>query len=213
MIPKHIFQSWHTKDFHPQVQKYIDEIKSKNPEYTHTIFTDSEMDSFVNEHFRGVIADCYNRLNIIVAKVDFWRYLILYKYGGVYLDMDSYINKPLRELIRDEDECVITAENNPGLFVQWALIFNKGHPILKTVIDLIVSNIQNNSFPNDIHKMTGPSVFSKAVNLALTTDGYSYRIYGIDYNGHFSFKHPDSYLLYKSKLHWRYEQQIKPLLL
>jgi mannosyltransferase OCH1-like enzyme len=234
MIPKNIFQSWHTTELHPQVQKYIDEIKINNPEYTHKIYTDSEIDSFVNENFMGEIADSYNKLNIIVAKVDFWRYLILYKYGGVYLDIDSYINKPLRELIKDEDECIITVEDNPNLFVQWALIFNKGHPILKKVIDLVVENIKKNQYPNDIHLMTGPSVFSQAINLVhINNNGRkvrhhlihknfdmtfkcrnsSYRIYGIDYSDYFTFKHKDSNLLYNSKKHWRDEQKVKPLLL
>jgi len=234
MIPKNIFQSWYTTELHPEVQKYIDEMKANNPEYTHKLYTDSEMDSFVNENFKGVIAECYNKLNIIVAKVDFWRYLILYKYGGVYLDMDSYINKPLRELIKDEDECIITAEGNPNLFVQWALIFNKGHPILQLVIELIILNIKKNQYPNDIHKMTGPSVFSQAINLVhINNNGRkvrhylihnnfditfkcrnsSYRIYGIDYSGYFTFKHKDSNLLYNSKKHWSDEQKVKPLLL
>lgn len=66
------------------------------------------MDRFVNTHFTGIIADSYNRLNIIVAKVDFWRYLVLYKYGGVYLDMDSSIDVPLDTLINEEDEAIIT---------------------------------------------------------------------------------------------------------
>jgi hypothetical protein len=45
--------------------------------------------------------------------------------------MDSSIEKPLNELINDDDDAIITAEGNPGLYVQWALIFSKQHPILK----------------------------------------------------------------------------------
>lgn len=234
MIPKNIFQSWHTINLHPQVQKYIDEMKINNPEYTYKIYTDSEMDSFVNENFPGEIADSYNKLNIIVAKVDFWRYLILYKYGGVYLDMDSYINKSLDKLIQDNDEAIITAEKNKNMFVQWALIFNKDHPILKKIIDLVVENIKFNKYPNDIHQMTGPTIFSEAINIihmayngrrvrhhlihknfdmTFKCNYSSYRIYGIDYSGYFTFKHKDSDLLYTSKQHWRDEQKIKPLLL
>jgi hypothetical protein len=78
--------------------------------------------------------------------------------------MDSSIEKPLDELIQYNDEAIITAEGNPGLYVQWALIFSKGHPILKKTIDLVVTNIKNNNHPNDIHKMTGPSVYTKAIN-------------------------------------------------
>jgi mannosyltransferase OCH1-like enzyme len=233
MIEKNIFQSWHTKDLHPLVQIKIDFYKKINPEYSYNLYDDTEMDIFVNEHFNGEIAECYNKLNIIVAKVDFWRYLVLYKYGGVYFDMDSSIEKPLDELIQCNDEAVITAEGNPGLYVQWALIFSKEHPILKKTIDLVVINIKNNNYPNDIHKMTGPSVYTKAIdevhmNLFNTkinhnqinkfTDieykkkNISYRLYGIDYNSYFCFKHNLTGMLYNGKKHWKQEEREKPLL-
>ena len=233
MIEKNIFQSWHTKDLHPLVQKKIDFFKELNPEYSYNLYNDNDMDNFVNEHFNGEIAYYYNKLNIIVAKVDFWRYLVLYKHGGIYLDMDSSIEKPLNELIKDNDQSIITAEGNPNMYVQWALIFSKGHPILKKTIDLVISNIKNNTYPNDIHSMTGPGVYTKAINqfhmevfnneinhtqinhftdIEYKTNNVSYRLYGIDYNNYFCFKHNLTDLLYNGKKHWRQEQQEKHLL-
>ena len=224
MIEKNIFQSWYTRIVPEQIQRRIDAMKLANAEYAYHLYTDEDMDLFVNENFQGKIADCYNRLNIIVAKVDFWRYLVLYKYGGVYLDMDSSINLPLRDLIKDEDDAILTAEGNLTFFVQWALVFKKGHPILKKVIDMIVTNIETNAYPNDIHKMTGPTVFTKAIQMVhlllhdellfvhqkITKDtdisykknDISYRIYGIDYSGYFSFSYPESNLLFVGKEKW-----------
>jgi mannosyltransferase OCH1-like enzyme len=237
MIEKNIFQSWYTKDLHPLVQKEIDNFKKLNPEYTYNLYMDEDMDKFVNEHYPGEIAECYNKLNIIVAKVDFWRYLVLYKYGGVYLDMDSSIKTSLSTLIKDEDDAIITAEGNPHMYtyVQWALIFGKGHPILKRTIDLIVENIKYNIYPNEIHKMTGPYVYSRAVNelhmdlfqgkmivhnhINKTTDityksnGVSYRVYGIDYHPHFCFNHEATEYLYNNKKHWTVEQKEKSLII
>jgi len=233
MIEKNIFQSWHTRDLHPLVQEKINNYKKLNPDYTYNLYTDDDMDKFVNEHFKGEIADCYNRLNIIVAKVDFWRYLVLYKYGGVYLDMDSSIDRPLHELLEDTDEAIITAEGNPNVYVQWALVFSKGHPILKKTIELVVENIKNNSFPNNILEMTGPRVYSRAINEVhrelfyseivhseinrstdrrYKADNTSYRLYGIDYSDYFCFKHELEPLLYNSKKHWREEEAEKNLL-
>ena len=233
MIPKNIFQSWYTKDLNALTEKKINLMKKINPDWSHVIYTDKEIDDFVNIYFAGEIADSYNRLNIIVAKVDFWRYLILYKYGGVYLDMDSSIDKPLNDLINIHDNAIITAERNKNLYVQWGLIFNKEHIILKKTIDFIIDNIKNNAYKNNIHKMTGPTVYSKAIyyvhnklfneelihkNITINTDitydkdNISYRIYGIDYNEYFSFKHEDHKILYKDKKHWREEQQEKDLI-
>jgi mannosyltransferase OCH1-like enzyme len=234
MIEKNIFQSWCKKDLHPYIQEKIDFFKRINPQYTYNLYTDDDMDIFVNEYFKGEIAECYNKLNIIVAKVDFWRYLVLFKYGGIYLDMDSSIEMPLNYLINHDDDAIITAEGNPNLYVQWALIFSKQHPILKKTIELIVDNIKNNKYPNDIHKMTGPTVYTKAINethmelfnneiinhkqinnhtdITYKTNNISYRLYGIGYNNYFSFKHNFAYLLYNGKKHWSQEEREKNLL-
>ena len=234
MIEKNIFQSWYTRELHPVLQKKINTYIQLNPEYQYHLFLDEDMDNFVNTYFPGDIADCYNRLNIIVAKVDFWRYLVLYKYGGVYLDMDSSIDASLDSLINENDEAIITAEGNPNLYVQWGLIFKKEHPILKKVIERIVENIKINRYPNNIHKMTGPTVYTEGINeihqelfnekldhskidnttdITYSNNGISYKIYGKDYNNYFSFKHNLCNYLYNNKKHWRQEEKEKPLII
>jgi inositol phosphorylceramide mannosyltransferase catalytic subunit len=230
MIPKNIFQSWYTHELPLLIQSRINIMRETNPDYTYKLYTDSDMDEFVNTEYKGEIADCYNKLNIIVAKVDFWRYLILYKYGGVYLDMDSHISVPLNELIRPDDQAIITAETNPNLFAQWALFFNKKHPILKQLIELVVYNINTNKYPDNVSKTTGPYAFSTAIkiyhyslynvilnhesitantDLTYETNNISYRIYSIDYNKKLIFKFPDWRLLYINKKHWK--QEIKTI--
>ena len=233
MIEKNIFQSWYTTVLHPRIQEKIDKLKENNSEYNYFLYTDEDMDRFVNENYPGEISECYNKLNIIVAKVDFWRYLVLYKYGGVYLDMDSSIEVPLKDFIQDEDSAIITAERNPNVYVQWALIFSKGHPILKKTIEFVVDNIKNNRYPNDIHRMTGPTVYSCAINaihleyfntiifhytihpntnITYKHNDISYRLYSIDYNNDFHFKHSAFSYLYQNKKPWRVEQLENPLL-
>tara|TARA_Y100000389_G_scaffold132446_1_gene129876 strand:+ start:1237 stop:1518 length:282 start_codon:yes stop_codon:yes gene_type:complete len=63
MIPKNIFQSWWTKELHPDIQNKIDNMLKKNPDYKHKIYTDDEIDLFVNTYYPGKIADAYNKLN------------------------------------------------------------------------------------------------------------------------------------------------------
>ena len=236
MITKIIYQvSIGLNHSHPTIQQQIQKTKDLNPTYEYRLLTEeNDMDEFVKANFQGRICDAYQILNILVAKVDFWRYLMLYKCGGVYLDMDSSVDKPLDDLIKPEDDAIITAESIQPLFVQWALIFNKNHPILKKVIEMIVTNIETNAYPNDIHKMTGPTVFTKAVqmvhlslhdellfvhqkitkdtDISYNTNGISYRIYGLDYSGHFSFVFPGSDLLFVGKEKWTQQQRVIPIL-
>ena len=231
-IPKHIYQSWHTKTLHPNIQNHIiNTLKENNPEYTHEIYTDEEIDRFVQENYEGEILECYNKLNIIVAKVDFWRYLILYKKGGIYLDIDSCINKPIDSFITHDDDAYITREGNKLFYAQWALFFSKEHPILKKTIELVVDNIKNNRYPHDIHKMTGPTVFTRAINIVSNgkdivsnctfygnkdgvyeSHGKKYRISGKDFNGNLNFLHRFWKLSRGGKEHWVQQQKKKPIL-
>lgn len=241
MIPKIIYQVSIGLNYnHPDAAKYITQTKTLNPDWQYILITNEDdldtfvnTNSFINTEFDKQIRKAYNNLNILVAKIDFWRYLILYKTGGVYFDLDSSINKSLNDLINSYDEAIISAEGHPNMFVQWCLMFNSGHPILKKVIKNVTQNIIGNVHPNDIHKMTGPTVFSfviheihnkifghyvqhklinKDTDIFIKTPDITYRLYGVDYNGFLSFQFPEHKVLYQNKLHWRVEQQFKPLL-
>lgn len=223
MIPKNIFQTWYTKDLPAEILNIINRMKELNPDYSHFIYTDEEMDEFVKQHYPGLIYECYSKLNLIVAKADFWRYLVLHKYGGVYLDIDSSIEMRLDDFIRNEDSAIISTECGRDTFTQWALVFDIRHPILKKTIDFIVDNIINNRYPHDVMHMTGPIVFTQAIkhihqeyfgqdlnaitidtntDITYTWGSESYRIYHTDYRPHFTFKHQYTDLLYNDKPHW-----------
>jgi mannosyltransferase OCH1-like enzyme len=45
----------------------------------------------------------FYKLEHHIEKCDFTRYAILYLYGGVYIDLDFYINKDISPLIKDKD--------------------------------------------------------------------------------------------------------------
>ena len=237
-IPKIIWQTWMTKDLHPICQAQLENTMKLNPDWTHYLLLDDELDNFVNTEYAywPDVVECYHKLNIMVAKVDFWRYLVLYKYGGVYMDMDSAMITPLDDFISEKDNAVITFEGNLENFVQWALIFAPNHPILKNTIELVIDNIKHDRFHNDICKTTGPEVFTRGVNMyhaknygtenKITNDDISYtysddedgdmtyRIYGVDYNGYIQFKYPDHHFLFygTNSIYWRHEANTQNLL-
>ena len=231
MIPKRIYQTWKTKDLPWGIKKVIKNMMDLNPSYSHYLYDDNEMDKFVLEHYPGDIYEAYNVLAIGAARADLWRYLILYKYGGIYLDIDAAILKPLDTLIQNSDSAIITREMYEGLFNQWILIFRKGHPLLKEVITQCVENIKNKSSNNILH-LTGSTVFTNVINKCLisntlktkiwnTLDNildtefnddecqYKCRFYSIDM-GEYASYHSEYYnQLYVDTLQWETEQRIK----
>ena len=232
MIPKIIYRSWKTHNFHPKIEKFINRMLNKNPDYEQVIYTDEQVQDYVKSNYDTEIYKAFDSLNIMTAKVDFWRYLILFKNGGIYLDIDSQINSKISDFLEDDDEALITAETNPELFVQWALFFIKEHPILEKVIENTTENIIKNKHPNDIANTTGPGVFTKSLQeihlkqyseminwknidhkynekyfIERPKSKYYYRVFGVDFNKHLSFKYKNTSYLYKETLHWKKQEK------
>ena len=162
-IPKNIYQTWYTRDLHPSIEHKITRLRLANPSYKYILFIDDEMNAYVQNNFGPDIVSAYNRLNIITAKADFWRYLLLFKEGGIYLDMDGAVVGSLDDLLESTDEAVISEEIHRPFFIQWGLVFRAGHPILRRTIELVLRNIHRNT-ARSVHSLTGPTVFSEAIH-------------------------------------------------
>ena len=232
MIEKNIYQTFFTKQLPGPVCEIIDKLKQKNPKYTYHFYDDDDMYEFITGNFDNEIISAFNKLQIGAAKADFWRYLVLYKNGGIYLDIDSSIDIPIDYLIEDDDKALFTRERNPVSFVQFCMFVCKEHPILKETIELVVQKIHNNT-QAELDYITGPIVLSQVIEqhykhlnfdrLLWYTEDYVInnkladhnninhaRFMGYDYNGFVSFKHSASHLLYEpymKKTPWKIEQQ------
>ncbi|MGJ1412127.1 glycosyltransferase family 32 protein [Sphingobacterium thalpophilum] len=186
----------------------------RNRGYSWQFFDDVQVDKLVRENFDQRTYDAFARLQIGAAKADFFRYAVLYIYGGIYLDLDSDITGRLDRVIRPDDVAVIAHENNRSLYAQWALIYDKGHPFLKKTIELIVKNIEENRYPHDVHRMTGPTVYTEAINLVLQENPQvAFRRIVDDYQGLLKFKYKLSkILIYGDRsLHWKKMQLNTPV--
>ncbi len=236
MIPKNIYQTWKTQNLPNKISKMHSRMLTKNPEYNHIIYTDEQMNDYMTSNADKEILDLYWKMNHIVAKADIWRYTILFERGGVYLDIDSKINKSLKNLIETDDEAIVTAETNKNLFVQWALIYSKNHKILEQTLTNILKDVSLNQNKFNHHSLTvenyAKAVFSVAknsekkinwdditedTNLTFKTKDCSFRLYGVDYNDYFSFKHKYNHLLRNRpkgtelESHWSNQQEVKQL--
>ena len=231
-IPKIIYQTWKTKNLSENCIKVKNHIQMLNPDYSIILYDDNDMETFIKSNFDQDIYNCYLKLNVGASKADFWRYCVLFKNGGIYLDIDSVILQPLNQLIKDDDKCIITREGNAGYFNNWIMIFEKNHPILLEAINQCCYNI-NNKITQDVCLLTGPwGPFTNAVNkimipfynkntnlyfenddnlnefLNKNTNTVKCRIYGIDMGKFAKFKHRFCNDLYKNEIYWRDEKKI-----
>lgn len=166
MIPKIIWQTY--KDPYDDLPDYIKDTaktwQELNPEYEYRYMDDKEAESFVLEEFGQEWYDLFINVPIGVMKGDIWRYMIIYKYGGVYADLDCLCILPINTWIKDDYSLIVCPENETD-FCQWNFAAKPGNPIIENVLRLVKEALSNPDYtnPNFVHAMTGPSIWTKGI--------------------------------------------------
>lgn len=194
LIPKNIYQLISDKNnISKEFKKNIEYIKKLNTNWTHNLYDDKDIIEYIKKNYPQNILDVYNRINpkYGAARADFFRYLLMYNEGGVYLDIKSAMKVSLDKILKPDDEYILSHWECPcqynlldseyGEFQQWHIICKPKHPFLKEVIDNVVKNIQNYDVDRDgvgkkgVLKVTGPIVYTKSIIPILSL--YKYTIY------------------------------------
>lgn len=192
-IPRVIYQTYKSRSLPWIARFYRAWIRCRSPGYRLELFDDGAIEAFLREAYPSNYLAAFKKLQVGAGKADFFRYAILYERGGIYLDLDAMIHVSLDRLIHDEDEALISheAHHDPSsgkpLFLQWALMFSPGHPILREALERMIDNIVHERFPHDLHRATGPTLFTQAVRSCLDgPEDVPHRIIGTDYEGQLS---------------------------
>jgi mannosyltransferase OCH1-like enzyme len=140
LIPKIMHHVWvGSSDLPPLYQNYLNECKKLHPDWEFKIWGDKEIAEL------GLIyQDLYDKMRSYPGKADILRYEVLYRFGGVYRDMDVKCFKPIDDLNHMYDFFIGT--DGPFYFRYLALsnglIGSKPeHKIIKDTLDLIKHNL------------------------------------------------------------------------
>lgn len=110
LIPQILHFTWKNKEdldhnyiqFLDTKQKYslrwcVNTFFQKNPNWKKHFWSDEDIEQFVCE-FYPLFFDFWQTLKMI-EKIDLFRYMCLYQYGGVFLDTDCICIKPLNDFL------------------------------------------------------------------------------------------------------------------
>ena len=67
--------------------------------FEYKLWTEQECDDLIKNSFSDYY-DFYNSFRFTIQKIDFVRFAILRKYGGIYIDLDMFIIKNLKPMLR-----------------------------------------------------------------------------------------------------------------
>jgi mannosyltransferase OCH1-like enzyme len=163
-IPKKIFQTQENKNMNIEMKNTINSIIEKNPEYIYNFFDSDMRYEYIKQHFDEDVLNAYDNLNLGAFKADLFRYCVLYKEGGVYIDCKMILNTPLRNIINEHDSHILVNDK----FQQNNAIYNAficsipNNNLFKICIDMIVNNVKKLYYPNNPFLVTGPALLRNA---------------------------------------------------
>lgn len=177
MIPKIIIQTWKTEKLPQKVQHHVDKLKALNKDFKYIFFSDKDIEAFIKKHYPQYIT-VMNNFRYNIQKIDLFRLIAIYHYGGFYFDIDMDMQQPLSELCKYD--CVFPQEfkingdpylKNKGmqtLIGNYAFAASPKNDFIKFCIDNIIGNkikIQDipgkgNNSQKYIFYTTGPVMIS-----------------------------------------------------
>lgn len=165
-IPKLIFQTMETSLMITNVKQCIDQVKELNPDYKYYYFTSYDCRYFIAKHYPHIL-NAYDTLLPGAYKADLWRYCILHKYGGFYLDSRMLVYNSFESIITKKTEFMSCIDVNKNMIYQAILGAVPQSPFMKEAIDLCVDIIANRKNNVGDLGITGPKVMGVAVNMVL----------------------------------------------
>lgn len=159
-IPQVVFQTNYTNQVTlPIYLNYLfNRLMSIN--YDYKFFSHEKRFAFIRDNFPGDICAAYKKLMVGAAQADIWRLAVLYHCGGIYLDIDAQLVRPLATIIKKDDSEVYLYIRDKTIS-NYFLASQKANHRLKKAMDMAVKNIAEDKF--GIWDMTGPGVLVKII--------------------------------------------------
>lgn len=176
-IPKIIYFCNKTLD---KMKEYADNWKKINPEYDIKLYDNELCSKFLLDEYGQLYLDIFNYLTDGPIKADFWRICILYKYGGIYSDIDNQPLVPFNEFLESDIDfatCSSYWDSMNFNFNPNFIVSTKNNIILKNCIDWYINKYNK----KDTYDYWGWSIMKAFTDtLHLTNYKKEYGIYYLD---------------------------------
>ena len=162
IIPKKLFTCWHTKVLPPKMNENYQLLKTANPEFEHILFDENDCRNFIKQNFNSNVLHAYESLVPCAYKSDLWRYCVLYKLGGIYLDIKYKTVNGFKLIALTEKEYFVRDLDSSFKGIYNALIVSlPGNNILLNCINQIVNNVTYKYYGTNCLAVTGPSLLAR----------------------------------------------------
>jgi mannosyltransferase OCH1-like enzyme len=168
MIEKKIWQTY--KNNINNLPDYIEHTTkswiNKNSDWEYNYLNDDDVDDFIYEEFGSEWSNLIkNKCLLKVMKYDVWRVMCVYKYGGLYADVDTICTESINSWIVDyKDKEFICGYENDNKIGQWCFLAKSQNKALENILENINKALKMGDIRKDsIFDLTGSGIFTNSI--------------------------------------------------
>ncbi|HOP46996.1 MAG TPA: glycosyltransferase [Desulfobacteraceae bacterium] len=177
-IPKIIHQTWKEPEAPDHLRVFADSWKLHHPSWEYRLWSDDDNRRFIEASFSWFLP-FYDNYSLDIQRADAVRYFILYKYGGIYVDLDVECFRPIESLL-EENECVFGLEppmhcvfhGKDKIISNAFMAVVPGHPFFYEISKELVTYVSKSNVLTDfVLDTTGPFMINRVYNKFKDKDG------------------------------------------
>lgn len=166
VIPLQLFTCWHDENMPKYMKDNIIHLIRHNPDIKICLYHEKQCQKYMETHFEEKIVHAYNKLVPHSYKSDLWRFCVLYREGGIYMDIKYSCESSfhLNELCKEEHFVLerpdYWEEDGYGMYTA-LLCVKPNNSIMKKCIEAIVQNIEQENYGWNALYPTGPGLLGQ----------------------------------------------------
>ena len=117
-IPDRLIQFWHDKEAIPE--PYLEAMQN-NETYTTNVEKLFVDDLFMTEFLKNdvYLSEIYQRLHVESIRSDIARLVLLYEFGGFYMDMSMKLNTPLDAIVDQKNDIALLQRDDQPRYAKY----------------------------------------------------------------------------------------------
>jgi mannosyltransferase OCH1-like enzyme len=164
VIPLKLHLFWHNKQLPPKMHENVELLKSTNPEFEVVVYDGDMAREYIKTHFSedADVLKAYDTLIPVAFKCDLFRYCLIYKEGGIYLDIKF---EPMNgfKLLHLAKWHEVWASEGLNIINNGIIVSAPGNPILGRAVNMIKYNVKNRITGKYPTSATGPQLLTDAL--------------------------------------------------
>lgn len=145
-VPKIIHQLWKDNNIPDHLKLMQQSVLDNHVGYQYMFWTDKDLDGFLQVYYPRIWDFYTTGFEYIIQKIDFIRLLLIYHYGGIYLDLDSLCVKNIEDILNYPCSFINTKKHESFSDQHYPLIINnafisaeKNNDFIKTILLNIIN--------------------------------------------------------------------------